>query len=250
VFEDSLFASKPVRSWQRRWAALASFVMQSLCVGILLCIPLFFTDALPVRRWIYGPLPAPPAPAAEAPPTTQRSTRAAASEVVGVHLIQPPAIPRGVKKIEDDGAPPAIWSSAGPGVAGSTGTGNDDFMSTLLDQVRPTAPLPKATLPRGPAKISTGVAEGLLISKVIPVYPALARLAGIQGQVVLQAVIGKDGTIQNLHVLRGHPLLVESAMDAVKKWRYRPYLLNSGPVEVETQITVNFSLTGRAIDGQ
>jgi protein TonB len=79
---------------------------------------------------------------------------------------------------------------------------------------------------------------------VQPVYPPLARNARIQGPVVLAAVISKAGTIENLRVLSGHPMLVAAAIDAVSQWRYRPYILNSEPIEVETQITVNFMLSG------
>jgi protein TonB len=86
--------------------------------------------------------------------------------------------------------------------------------------------------------------EGNLIRKVQPTYPALARSARIQGAVMLQAVISRQGTIENLIVLTGHPMLVPAAIDAVRQWHYRPYILNNEPVEVETQITVNFSLAG------
>jgi periplasmic protein TonB len=88
------------------------------------------------------------------------------------------------------------------------------------------------------------MSEGDLIRKVQPSYPPLARSARIQGTVVLQAVISKQGTIENLRLLSGHPMLAPAAIDAVRQWRYRPYILNSEPVEVETQITVNFSLAG------
>jgi len=88
------------------------------------------------------------------------------------------------------------------------------------------------------------MSEGDLIRKVQPSYPPLARNARIQGTVVLQAVISKQGTIENLRLLSGHPMLAPAAIDAVRQWRYRPYILNSEPVEVETQITVNFSLAG------
>jgi protein TonB len=80
---------------------------------------------------------------------------------------------------------------------------------------------------------------------VLPTYPSLARAARIEGTVVLQAIISKQGTIENLKVVSGHPMLVQAAIDAVREWRYRPYILNNEPVEVETQITVNFSLAGR-----
>jgi protein TonB len=83
-----------------------------------------------------------------------------------------------------------------------------------------------------------------LIRKVQPNYPPLARQARIQGNVVLQAVISKQGTIENLQVISGHPMLVPAALEAVKQWRYKPYLLNGDAVEVETQVTVIFSLSG------
>jgi protein TonB len=87
--------------------------------------------------------------------------------------------------------------------------------------------------------------KGNLIRRVDPVYPPLARSARIQGPVVLVAVISKAGAIENLHAVSGHPMLVPAAIDAVRQWMYRPYILNSEPIEVETQITVNFSLAER-----
>jgi protein TonB len=93
-------------------------------------------------------------------------------------------------------------------------------------------------------RVSQGVSEGNLISQVKPPYPPMAKMARVQGAVVLQALISKSGNIENLRVVSGHPMLVQAALDAVRQWRYRPYLLNGEPVEVETQITLNFSLTG------
>jgi periplasmic protein TonB len=86
--------------------------------------------------------------------------------------------------------------------------------------------------------------EGNLIHKVQPVYPPLARTARVQGSVVLAALISKEGTIENLRSLSGHPMLVPAAIDAVRQWRYKPYILNGDAIEVETQITVNFFLGG------
>jgi len=85
--------------------------------------------------------------------------------------------------------------------------------------------------------------EGNLIHRVQPVYPLVARQAGIQGTVVLQAVISRSGAVENLQAVSGHPMLVKAAMDAVRQWRYRPYFLNDQPVEVETQVTVIFILS-------
>ena len=84
----------------------------------------------------------------------------------------------------------------------------------------------------------------MLIHKVQPVYPALARQARIQGTVILQAEISKTGDIINLQAVSGHPMLIPAALDAVKQWKYRPYILNGEPVEVDTQVTVNFTLGG------
>jgi protein TonB len=86
--------------------------------------------------------------------------------------------------------------------------------------------------------------EGNLIYRVQPQYPQLARQARVQGVVVLRAVISREGKIENLQLVTGHPLLVQSAMEAVRQWRYRPYVLNNEPVEVVTQVTVNFTLSG------
>jgi protein TonB len=102
--------------------------------------------------------------------------------------------------------------------------------------------VPKVAVQR--VRVSQGVTQGMVIHRVNPTYPPLARTARVQGAVVLAAIIGKDGAIQNLHVISGHPLLTQSALDAVKQWRYKPYILNGEPVEVDTQITVNFTLSG------
>jgi protein TonB len=86
--------------------------------------------------------------------------------------------------------------------------------------------------------------EGNLIRRVQPEYPALAKQSRIQGTVMLRAVIDREGMIQDLQVMSGHPLLVQAAINAVRQWRYRPFYLNDQPVEVETQVTVNFTLSG------
>jgi protein TonB len=104
------------------------------------------------------------------------------------------------------------------------------------------APPPPPSVARQP-RVSR-IMEGNLIYRVQPDYPSLARLARIQGAVVLRAVISKQGTIENLQAISGPPMLMKAAVDAVQRWRYRPYLLNGEPVEVDTEITVNFVLGG------
>jgi len=121
---------------------------------------------------------------------------------------------------------------------------NPPHPSPVLEGAVDSATSPSAAFPSyavGPKpKISGGVVPGALIFKVDPEYPASARSARLQGSVVLRAVVGTDGTVRQLHVISGNPLLVSAAMEAVKKWRYRPFLLNGSPVEGQTTVTVNF----------
>jgi TonB family protein len=100
--------------------------------------------------------------------------------------------------------------------------------------------------PGGPVRISSGTASGMVLSKVDPVYPAIAKAAHVQGSVILHAIISKDGTIKSLSVISGNGMLVDAARDAVSQWKFKPYLLNGQPTEVETSITENFSLAGSA----
>jgi protein TonB len=91
-------------------------------------------------------------------------------------------------------------------------------------------------------RVSSSVENGLLLSKVEPVYPSVAHRARIQGTVFLQALIGKDGNVEHLELISGHPLLAPAAIDAVKQWKYKPFLLDGRAVEVQTEVRVNFSL--------
>ena len=94
----------------------------------------------------------------------------------------------------------------------------------------------------GLVQVSSSVIQDLLLRKVAPVYPPLARQARIQGSVILKVVINKSGNVESMQLISGHPLLAPAAIEAVKQWEYKPYLLNGEPVEVETRVTVNFTL--------
>jgi protein TonB len=112
-----------------------------------------------------------------------------------------------------------------------------------FDNLASKGPKVKAAAPTK-INISAGVSAGMLLQKTVPVYPPIARAARVSGTVVLQATISKTGSIQDLHVVNGPAMLQGAALDAVRQWRYRPYLLNGDPVEVETTINVIFSLGG------
>jgi protein TonB len=155
----------------------------------------------------------------------------------------PLSVPREIASVDEPSAPPAVDVS-GLGVVGSTGTspGRNGVLDSIGSGFNAIVP-PPPTASVHPPRVSR-VMEGNLIYRVQPQYPPLARQARIQGIVVLRAMISREGKIENLQVITGHPLLVKSAMDAVLQWRYRPYYLNNEPVEVETQVTVNFTLSG------
>jgi protein TonB len=149
---------------------------------------------------------------------------------------------------------PTTVSPAATAVAPAIGTSSNEgspgagFVGDILGTLPEGAPPPSSTKPKetphpaGPMRLTSSVAAANLIYKVIPTYPPLAKTARVQGTIEFSAVIGKDGRIKNLQVVRGHPLLIAAATEAVLQWRYRPTLLNGVPVEVATQIVVNFRL--------
>jgi protein TonB len=154
-------------------------------------------------------------------------------------LVAPTRIPKDIKQIAEKEAPP----TQSFGVAGMEGLGGSagGVMGGIFSGQ--TAPKVQAPTPKK-VNISGGVAQGMLLQKTVPLYPPIAKAARVSGTVVLQATISKAGTIENLRVISGPAMLQQSALDAVKSWRYRPYLLNNEPVEVETTVNVVFSLGG------
>jgi protein TonB len=117
-------------------------------------------------------------------------------------------------------------------------TSNSDALSGIVTSTQVQVPTQAA-----PAlKVSQGVFQGLLIKKVAPTYPAQARQTHLEGPVLLQATILKDGSVGNIKQLNGDATLGRAAIDAVRLWKYKPYYLNGEPTEIQTQITVNFKL--------
>jgi protein TonB len=241
-----MFASTLNSSWDERsrrgLTTLTSFGLQALVVGALLVVPLLRPAGLPSFRQLSTPVSI-GQPLGEAPAVrTHASGRPAASSNVADNVLRlPTQIPHGVRPGGDDS--PAEVGPSGPYIPDALGTGGRDGVPYSLGSG--TLPIMPAAPPAVVRSVRIShMSEGDLVRKVLPAYPPLARSARIQGQVVLQAVISKEGIIENLKVLTGYPMLVPAAIDAVRQWRYRPYILNNDPVEVETQITVNFSLAG------
>jgi protein TonB len=244
MFEDSLIESGNKLKTKRLSTTILSFVLQVGLIGVLILIPLIYTDALPKQQlmtFLVAPPPPPPPPPPPAPATVK--VVKIQSEVVNGQLRTPTKIPQKVQMIKEEEAPPDMGAGGVPGgvPGGIPGGSTGGVMGGILSS-QPVA-VPKVATPQR-IRVSTGVSSGLLIKKVTPNYPPLARQARIQGKVILQAEISKEGTIQNLQLISGHAMLAPAAIEAVKQWRYKPYLLNGEPVAVETQVEVNFSLSG------
>ncbi len=232
-------------SWDERsrfgLTTFTSFTLQVLAVGILLILPLLHMPSLPFVRPLSTPISL-GRPLSEPIAVRTRAgvarTESDPSEIV---WRAPSRIPVTISATSDE-APPAIGGGAAV-IPGSGTQGDTRGLPNLFSNSGPILP----ALRHSPTEIRlriSHISEGNLIRKVQPLYPPLARSARIQGTVVLQAIISKQGSIENLKVLSGHPMLVSAAIDAVRQWRYQPYILNNEPVEVETQVTVNFSLAG------
>jgi len=227
-------------SARRSWTTVASFTMQAIGLSFLLLIPILTVQGPPKFAWLTHEVFSPPAPPSPPPaPGPRHFIRG--SEVRGLQIIAPPSIPSQVIQIVDHGtpAPPNLNGLEVQGGTGGRGPGVLDGTGPIAMSPTP----PPATVATHPIRVSYW-AEGGLVHRVQPVYPPLARQARIQGPVQLRAVISKAGTIEGLTLISGHAMLSGAALAAVRQWRYRPYLLNGEPIEVETEITVNFTLTG------
>jgi protein TonB len=244
MFEDSLLESGGRLKTKRGRTTTFAIILEIGLVGLMVLMPLIFTEALPKQQlmtFLVAPPPPPPPPPPAAAPV--KIVKQVQTDLVNGQLRTPTKIPQKVQMIKEDEAPPAMASS---GVVGGVPGGiPGGQMGGVIGGIISSTPVavPKVAMPTR-QRVSSGVISGLLIRRVNPAYPPLARQARIQGQVLLRAQISKEGSIENLQLISGHPMLVQSALDAVKQWKYKPYLLNGEPVEVDTEIQVNFTLSG------
>ncbi|MGZ4866153.1 MAG: energy transducer TonB [Candidatus Angelobacter sp.] len=239
MFEDSLMESGGRIKTNQKWTGLISTLIQLGLVGFLVLLPLIFTEALPkgqLTTWLVAPPPPPPPPPPAAPQIQQHVQKV--SEIVDGSLRTPSKIPKKVQMIQQEEAPQQSSGVVGGVVGGVPGGSAGGVIGDIIGSA---AQPPKVATPQK-LRVSSGVADGLKIHDVTPAYPQMARIAHIQGDVLLQATISKSGVIENLRAVQGHPILIQAAMDAVKQWKYKPYILNGEPVEVETTIKVQFHM--------
>ncbi len=249
LFNDSLLDSR-IEHNRRRWTTLLSFVLQSFAVGLLLLLPLWFTDVLPKHQLLTlletPPPPVPPPPAVSAASPTKAVK--VASNLTEVRLRAISRVPTKVQLIKDDEAvPPAAVADGVVGsVPGGTPGGQlDGVIGGIISSSSNLVNIPKLSKPVPTVqrvRVSQGLTKGLLVYRTEPMYPLLAQQARVQGTVVLTAIIDKGGNVERLQLVSGNPLLAPAAIDAVKQWRYKPFLLNGQPVEIETTVTVNFQV--------
>lgn len=230
--------------WKRAAIPLA-YVGESLLVGILVLVPLIYTQALPHQLLVteihIAPPPGPP-PAQ----TTAQRMRPLRRPVVG-SLSAPIRIPDGIPALVETPEPPQADLGKGPWVPGAIANG---VLQTSVGipggaswgSNPPPPPEPRVTPKPRMIRLGGEVIAAKSLYQPTPAYPSIALIARVQGTVVLQAVIGRDGTVQNLKVLSGPALLVRAAMEAVKTWRYQPTMLNGEAVDVLTEVSVNFTL--------
>src|SRR5690349_6317988 len=241
---------------KKSWTVVAAFALQIVLVAVAVLIPLIWFDYLPTATFqsflvAPPPPPPPPPPPAAAPPV--KVVKVIPRQFDAGKLMAPKVIPKEVATIKEEELPPPTAGVGGVvgGVPGGVAGGSPGgVLGGIIGSVPSAAPPPppppkkeeKAATPRR-IGIGGAVQQSKLVRQPHPNYPPLAKQARISGTVKLEAVIAKDGTIKNLSVISGHPLLVPAALEAVKQWVYQPTLLNGEPVEVQTTIDVNFTLS-------
>jgi len=243
MFEDSLVESTgKLGTGRTKYTTVLSFLLQCALIGVLVLIPLIYTEALPAKAMLTTLVAPPPPPPPPPPPTPQvQVVKKISTDIIDGALRTPTKIPDKIKKVVEEEAPPPVTSSMGVvGGVGTPGGSPGGVLGGVLASANSAAPRIEVKKLR----VSAGVQASKLISQPKPLYPPIAKQARVQGTVVLAATISKSGTIDNLRVVSGHPMLTQSALQAVRQWKYQPTYLNGEPVEVETTINVNFSLTG------
>ena len=248
MFEQSLI-EHTLGQTKTKYTVVVSFLVQCLAISIMILVPLIYTNVLPATQLMSFLVAPPPPPPPPPPPVVVKvQTRVLPKEFDAGKLMQPRAIPKTVTIIKEDDVPvlAGVVGGVPGGFAGGGLGGVIGGIGSAAPVAPPPPPPPKVEAPKAaPQRIRVGgnVQRANQIFAPPPVYPPLAKQARIQGVVRLNAVINKEGLIEQLAAVSGHPLLIPSALEAVKKWRYKPTLLNGEPVEVVTQIDVNFTLT-------
>lgn len=232
MFEDALMESGGKITTQRTWFSGVAAICNCSIACLLVLWPLLHPASLP--RQTLSLLLAAPSPPAQPLPHMNREVSVARASAFANPFTPPKIIPNSVAT---DREPPPVDSGLAP-------LAREGGLIGLPDSIGKAAPPQVHVAPLQKLTISSGVMAGNKLSGAEPRYPTIAIAARVQGTVVLAATISKTGTIENLRVVSGPSMLAMAAEQAVQTWRYRPYLLNGAPVEVETTVRVVFHLGG------
>jgi protein TonB len=258
IFKD-LPATFPENDKYQKPSVIGSLIFHGLLIVAVLTIPLLLPQSISERELLVTsvapiappPAPAPPPPVEVAVPT-RREAKPQTLPTTPAPLVMPSAIPKEIAKLVEEpiaapvnvigGVPGGVPGGLAGGVLGGILSSQEDI-AVLPPPLPPPPPMPPP-LPKvartGPIRVGGNVQEPRPIKTVPPVYPALASKARVAGTVVLEATLTKEGTVEAIHVISGHPLLIEAAIAAVKQWQYEPTLLNGEPVSVILTAKVNF----------
>jgi len=239
MFDEMVVSSPNPRKTNKPWTVVLSMIFQVAFLAVLILIPLIYTEALPktmMATLLVAPPPPPPPPP---PPIAQVvHVKPQVHLMDAGKLVTPKVIPKDIKIIKEDA--PDMSGMQGGVVGGVAGGQMGGVIGGVIGGVGAAPPPPKPTQQR--IRQGGQVQAAKLMNKVQPLYPPLARQTRISGTVRLHAIIAKNGTVEQLEVISGHPLLVQAALDAVRQWKYQATTLNGEPVEVDTTIDVIFSL--------
>jgi periplasmic protein TonB len=244
MFDQLVVSGANQTKTKTSWTVLLSSIIQVGIVVVMILVPLIYTEALPkgmLTTFLAAPPPPPPPP----PP-------AAVIKIVKpqVHLIKdgqlkaPTVIPKKVNIIKEEEQPPDVGNAVGGVVGGVAGGSAGGVLGGIIGGTSGSNLPPPPPKANKPVRVGGAVQAANLVRQVQPTYPQIAKTAHVSGTVVLHAIISKDGSIEELTYISGPPLLMKNAMDAVRQWRYRPTMLNNEPVEVDTTISVVFTLGG------
>ena len=236
MFDEMVVSSPNPSKTNKPWTVVLSMIFQVAFLAVLILIPLIYTEALPktmMATLLVAPPPPPPPPIAQVVHVKPQAHLMDAGK-----LVTPKVIPKDIKIIKEDA--PDMSGMQGGVVGGVAGGQMGGVIGGVIGGVGAAPPPPKPTQQR--IRQGGQVQAAKLMNKVQPLYPPLARQTRISGTVRLHAIIAKNGTVEQLEVISGHPLLVQAALDAVRQWKYQATTLNGEAVEVDTTIDVIFSL--------
>jgi protein TonB len=238
MFGDTLLESSSTGRKGKKWPMATAFAVEAIVGAVVVIVPLLSTGVIPVsaRVPIYMQVKPVTVETVEHVVKPERSCNGcgpSATRSTAVVLVS--------NNQNTIYAGPPVETTDRPELARPGSEGPDNLPKDLIENGSG-----KTDVRPSPTRLAVShLSEAQLVNRVEPVYPHLAVIAGIQGQVKLHAIIARNGSIQSLNAISGHPLLVRAALDAVGQWRYRPYYLNGEAVEVETFITVNFRKEAR-----